>query len=66
MKMYECNKSFKTTLFTDEPKRITIEKGTLWYTVKQYKGDNYTVLSNNRMELKVANNILNTHFDKWG
>ena len=66
MKMYESTNSFKTVFFEKEPKRITIEKGTLWFVVRKDECNGSTVLSDNKIELKVSNDLLKTNFDRWG
>lgn len=66
MKMYECTNSFKTVFFEKEPKHITIEKGTLWFVVRKDECNDSTVLGNNKIELKVSNDLLKTNFDRWG
>lgn len=65
MKMYSCIKSFKTTLFGDEPKRISIENGSLWFEATRKSGDKI-ILCNNKIELCVSDNLLKSHFERFG
>lgn len=64
MKMYSCIKSFKTTLFGDEPKRINIENGSLWFEAIRKSGK--IILCNNKIELCVSDNLLKSHFERFG
>lgn len=66
MKMYTCEKSFKTTLFDNgESKRIEIEKGSDWFLAKKTTQDR-VVLCNNKIELIIAEKILKDNFRQWG
>lgn len=67
MKMFEFMKNFKTTLFVDtKTEIIEIEKGSLWFFVSKDDRKNRVVLCNNKIELDIASDILETHFERFG
>lgn len=64
MKIYECIKPFKTTMFkknNETPERIEINSGTDWFLAKKESNDR-VVLCDNKIELVVANDILKSYF----
>lgn len=66
MKMYECAKEFKTTLFgKNEPKRIKIEIGSIWFVAQKLLDGRY-ILSNNKIELILCENLLKSNFEQYG
>mgnify|MGYP000186655212 FL=1 len=66
MKMYECTKEFKTTLFdNNETERIKIEVGSLWF----YGGkmsDDRLIFCNNKIELTLCEKMIKEYFKRWG
>ena len=51
MKMYTCEKAFKTTFFNNgSVERIEVEKDSLWFLARAETQDR-VVLSNNKIEL---------------
>lgn len=66
MRMYTCEKPFKTTLFDrDNVKRIEIKSGTDWFVARKENQDRI-VLSNNKIEIIIGEKILKDRFRKWG
>lgn len=66
MRMYECIKEFKTTLFDkNELERIKIEIGSIWFVAQKLSDDRY-VLSNNKIELILCKNLLKSNFEQYG
>lgn len=65
MKIYACIKSFKTTLFDDKVERIEINEGTDWFLAKKLSEDR-VILSNNKIEINIAKEILIRYFKQWG
>ena len=66
MKMYTCEKPFKTTLFNNgEAKRIEVKKGSDWFLAKK-ETQNRVVLCNNKIELIIAEKLLRDNFWQWG
>lgn len=67
MKMFECMKNFKSTLFVEgKTERIEVEKGSLWFIASTDNRKNRVVLCNNKIELDISSDILKTHFDRFG
>lgn len=63
MRMYECTKEFKTTLFDkNEPKRIKIEIGSIWFVAQKLLDGRY-IFSNNKIELILCENLLKSNFE---
>lgn len=63
MKIFECTKDFKSALFSDgNTERIEIKKGSIWFLSTTNKKNGRVVLSNNKIELDIADKILDTHF----
>ena len=66
MKMYSCEKAFKTTFFNNgRVERIEVEKDSLWFLARKETQDR-VVLSNNKIELVIAKGVLKDCFAKWG
>jgi len=66
MRMYECTKEFKTTLFDkNEPKRIKIEIGSIWFVAQKLLDGRY-IFSNNKIELILCENLLKSNFEQYG
>lgn len=66
MKMYECTKEFKTTLFdNNESERIQIKVGSLWFVAREISDDRL-VLCNNKIELILSKKIVKEYFKRWG
>lgn len=66
MRMYECTKEFKTTLFDkNEPKKIKIEIGSIWFVTQKLSDVRY-ILSNNKIELILCENLLKSNFEQYG
>lgn len=64
--MYECTKEFKTTLFDkNEPKRIKIEIGSIWFVAQKLLDGRY-IFSNNKIELILCENLLKSNFEQYG
>lgn len=66
MRMYECTKEFKTTLFDkNELERIKIEIGSIWFVAQKLSDGRY-ILSNNKIELTLCENLLKRNFEQYG
>lgn len=66
MRMYECTKEFKTTLFDkNELERIKIEIGSIWFVVQKLTDGRY-ILSNNKIELILCKKVLKSNFEQYG
>nr|DAL62211.1 MAG TPA_asm: hypothetical protein [Caudoviricetes sp.] len=66
MRMYECTKEFKTTLFEkNELERIKIEIGSIWFVVQKLTDGRY-ILSNNKIELILCKKLLKSNFEQYG
>jgi len=66
MRMYECTKEFKTTLFEkNEIERIKIEIGSIWFVVQKLTDGRY-ILSNNKIELILCKELLKSNFEQYG
>lgn len=66
MKMYTCEKAFKTTFFNNgSVERIEVEKDSLWFLARAETQDR-VVLSNNKIELVIAKDVLKDRFTRWG
>jgi hypothetical protein len=64
--MYECTKEFKTTLFDkNELERIKLEIGSVWFVEKKLS-DGRCILSNNKIELILCENLLKNNFEQYG
>lgn len=66
MKMYTCEKAFKTTFFNNgNVERIEVEEGSDWFLARKETQDR-VVLCNNKIELVVAKDVLKDRFRQWG
>lgn len=66
MRMYECTKEFKTTLFDkNESERIKVEIGSIWFVVQKLTDGRY-ILSNNKIELILCKKVLKSNFEQYG
>lgn len=66
MRMYECTKEFKTTLFDkNELERTKIEIGSIWFVAQKLSDDRY-ILSNNKIELILCKKLLKSNFEQYG
>ena len=66
MKMYTCEKAFKTTFFNNgNVERIEVKEGSDWFLARKETQDR-VVLCNNKIELVIAKYVLKDRFRQWG
>lgn len=66
MKMYTCERTFKTAFFNNgSVEHIEIKEGSSWYFVRN-ESQNRVVLCNNKIELVLAEKLLKEYFRQWG
>lgn len=66
MRMYTCEKPFKTTFFNEgKVERIDIEAGSDWFLARKESQDRL-VLCNNKIELVIAKDVVKERFREWG
>ena len=66
MKMYTCEKPFKTTFFNEgNVERIEVEEGSDWFLARKETQDR-VVLCNNKIDLIIAKDVLKDRFRQSG
>ena len=66
MKIYTCEKTFKTTFFIGgNVERIEVKEGSDWFLARKETQDR-VVLCNNEIELVISKGVLKDCFKQWG